>query len=314
MEVISTSSSYSGILNNLMAAETEQTNLSNQVSSGQVATDLQGYASNAETLTAMQSVQAQVTGYLNNSQVTSSELDTQNTALTQITSAATSASQAVTTALAAGNGATLMQSLQSAFGNAVQGLNTTYNGSYVFAGGNSSTAPVSVTDLTSLAAAPSVASVFTNGQYVAQTQVTSSTTVQTGQLASSLGTPLMTALSAIEAYNQGPNGPFNGPLTAAQTTFLQGQIASLNSAATGLTTATSQNGEAQSEVASAQTALTSQQTSLATMIDNVTQVNLALASSQLSQAQLAVQASSRVFEALQSSSLLAVLQATGSAG
>jgi flagellar hook-associated protein 3 FlgL len=314
MERISTSSSYSGILNNLMSAEAQQTNLSNQVSSGQVATDLQGYASNAETLTAMQSVQAQVTGYLNNSQVTSSELDTQNTALTQISSAATSASQAVTTALAAGDGSTLMQSLQSAFGNAVQGLNATYNGSYVFAGGNSSTAPVSVTDLTSLTAAPSVASVFTNGQYVAQTQVTSSTTVQTGQLASSLGTPLMTALSAIEAYNQGPNGPFNGQLTAAQTTFLQGQIAGLNSAATGLTTATSQNGEAQSEVASAQTALTSQQTSLATMIDNVTQVNLALASSQLSQAQLVVQASSRVFEALQSSSLLAVLQATGSAG
>ena len=64
-------------------------------------------------------------------------------------------------------------------------------------------------------------------------------------------------------------------------------------------------------MASAQTALTSQQTSLTGLIGNITNVNLAQASSNLSQAQLAVQASSRVFEALQSSSLLAVLTASG---
>jgi len=314
MERISTSSAYNGVLNNLMAAETQQTNISDQISSEQVATDLQGYGGSAATLTAMQSVQAQVTGYLSNSQTTAAELSTQDTALTQITSAATGASQAITTALATGSGDTLMQSLQAEFQNAVQGLNTTFNGNYVFAGGNSSTAPVNVTSLTALGAAPTVAGVFTNGQYVANTQITSSTSVQTGQLASTLGTPLFTALQAIAAYDAGPNGPLSGTLTTAQQTFLQGQITALNTAGTGLTTATAQNGEAQAQVTSAQTALTNQQTSLSGLIGNITNVNLAQASSQLAQAQLAVQASSRVFEALQSSSLLAVLQATGSAG
>lgn len=309
MERISTASSYSGVLNNLLAAETNQTNISNQISSEQISTDLQGYGAQAETLTAMQSVQAQVTGYLSNSQTTASELSTQDTALTQISSAATSASQAITTALASGNGDTLTQSLQAAFQNAVQGLNTTFNGNYVFSGGNTGTAPVNVTSLAALAAAPTIAGVFTNEQHITTTQITATTSVQTGQLASQLGTPLFTALQVIAN-----NGPYSGTLTPAQQTTLQAQLTAINSAGTGLTTATAQNGQAQAEVTSAQTALTNQQTSLSELIGNITNVNLAQASSDLSQAQLAVQASSRVFEALQSSSLLAVLQATGSAG
>jgi flagellar hook-associated protein 3 FlgL len=311
MDRISTSTQYNGILSNIMAAETKQSNISNQISSQQVSTDLQGYASNAETLTALQSVQAQTTGYLANSQITSAELSTQDTALTQVQSAATSASKAVTDAIASGTGSTLMQSLDVAYQNAVQGLNTTFNGNYVFAGGNSSTAPVTATSLTALGAASPLSSVFTNGQHIASTQVTSTASVQTGFLASQLGTPLFTALQAIQQYDQGPNGPLSGSLNQTQQTFLQGQIANLTSAATGLTTATSQNGQAQAQVASAQTALTSQQTSLTGLIGNITNVNLAQASSDLSQAQLAVQASSRVFEALQSSSLLSVLTASG---
>jgi flagellar hook-associated protein 3 FlgL len=311
MDRISTSSAYNGVLNNLLAAESQQTNIGNQISSQQVSTNLQGYGSNAETLTALQSLLTQTTGYLNNSQVTSSALSTQDTALTQLNSAATDASQAVTTALAAGNGNTLIQSLQTAFQNAVQGLNTTFNGNYVFAGGNSNAAPVNVTSLNGLAAAPTVAGVFTNEQHVANTQITSTTSIQTGFLANQLGTPLFTALQAIAQYDQGPNGPLSGNLTQAQQTFLQGELTSLNTAATNLTTSVSQNGQAQAEVTSAQTDLTNQQSSLNGLIGNITNVNLAQASSDLSQAQLAVQASSRVFEALQSSSLLAVLQATG---
>ncbi|HEX4182611.1 MAG TPA: flagellin [Caulobacteraceae bacterium] len=311
MERISTSTAYSGVLNNLMAAENQQTTIGNQISSMQMATDLQGYASHAETLTALQTLQAQVTGYLNNATITSNELTTQDTALTQLGNAASSASQAVNTAIASGNGDTLMQQLQAAFQNAVQGLNSTSNGAYVFSGGNSNTAPVSINTLTALVAAPSVASVFTNTQHVTTTQFTANLSVQTGFLANQLGTPLFTAMQQIAAYDQGPNGPFGGTLTAAQQTFLEGEVAGLSSAGTGITAATAQNGQAQSELTNSQTDLGNQQTTLQGLIGNITNVDLAQASSQLSQAQLAVQASSRVFESLQSSSLMAVLTASG---
>jgi flagellar hook-associated protein 3 FlgL len=311
MTQISTASAYAGVLNNLLAAETQQTNIGAQISSEQVATNLQGYSSKAESLTALQSVLAQVTGYLNNSQNTQAQLSTQDTALTQIGSAATDAAQAVRTALAAGNGDTLVQSLQSAFQNAVQGLNATFNGNFVFGGGNANTPPVSVSSLSALGAAPSVASVFTNGQFITNTQITSTTNIQTGFVASQLGTPLFTVLQSIQTFDQGPNGPFADPLTPAQQTFLQGQITALNTASTSLNDSTSQNGQAQAQLTNAQTDLTNQQTSLNGLIGDITNVNLAQASSQLSQAQTAVQASARVFEALQTSSLLSILTASG---
>ena len=49
MERISTASAYSAIIANLMASQSKLTTINDQVSSGQNATDLQGYGSSAET-------------------------------------------------------------------------------------------------------------------------------------------------------------------------------------------------------------------------------------------------------------------------
>lgn len=311
MQIISTATAYNTVLNNLMAAESQETTISAQVSSGENATDLQGYASSSETLIAMQNVQSQVNGFLNSGQVLTAKLSAQSTALGQVGDAVTSASTAITNALAAGNGDTVMQALSSAFDNAVQGLNTTFNGQYLFAGGQVNTPPISsTTNLNSLTTAPSIASLFNNDQVIQTAQVNQNTTLQTGFLASNLGSNLFTTMQAIVAYDQGPNGPFSGTLTQAQTTFLQGQIANLNSEATALNTASGQNGLTQSEVASAQTDLGNQQTTLQTMIGNIANTNMAQAASNLQQAQLAVQASAKVFQALENSSLVTLLPNT----
>jgi flagellar hook-associated protein 3 FlgL len=306
MNRISTSDTYSAVIANMMAAQSQQTIDSNQLSSGNVASDLQGYSAHAETLTAMQTVQSQVGSYLNQDQILSDKLTTQDTALQQTANAATGASQAITSALAAGVGDNLMQSLEGQFQSAVQGLNTTYNGQYIFAGGQVNTPPVSVNSLAALGAASPVSSVFQNDQQVSSSQISQNTTVQTGFLASNLGTNLLTAFQAIQN-----NGPYTGPLTTAQITFLQGQLANINSAASALTTSAAQNGGIQSQVSNTQTDLTNYQTTLATMIGNITDANVAQVSANLQQAQLAVQASAQVFLALQNSSLLAVLTAAG---
>jgi flagellar hook-associated protein 3 FlgL len=307
MQIISTSTAYNTVLSNLMTAETREGNISAQVSSGENATDLQGYASNAETLIAMQTVQSQVTGFISTGQVLTAKLSSQATGLSQVGDAITSASSAVTNALAAGSGDDLMASLQSAFNNAVQGMNTTFNGQYVFGGGQVTTAPVTATQLSDLTAAPSIASLFNNDQVIQSAQVNQNTTLPTGILASSIGTPLFNVLQTIEAYNQGPNGPLTGTLTAAQTTFLQGQITALTNASNALNTVSGQNGLVQSEVASTQTDLNNQQTSLQTMSGDITNTNMAQAASNLQQAQLAIQASAKVFAALESSSLVTLL-------
>jgi len=310
MQRISTADSYAAVIANMQQAQTQLSTASNQISSGETATDLQGYAAHAETLTAMQTVNNQVTGYLSNDSILANKLTTQDTGLQQVAGAATGASQAINSAIANNTGDTLMQSLEIQFQSATEGLNSTYNGEYVFAGGQVTTPPVSASSMSALAAVP-IASIFQNDQQVTTSQIDQNTTVQTGFLASTLGTPLMTAFQAIQNFANGPNGPFSGQLTATQVTFLQGQIASLNTAAGTLNGQAAQNGGVQAQLTNTQTDLTDQQNTLGTMIGNIAAANVAQATANLQEAQLAIQASAQVFLALQNTSLLAVLSASG---
>jgi flagellar hook-associated protein 3 FlgL len=311
---VSTASAYSAVLSNLMQAEVSETNAGNQLSSTEQASDLQGYGGNSETLMALQGTTTQVTGYLNNTQTVSAQLATQNTALTEVASAASGASQAITEALAQNTGVSLMSSLQDAFGSAVDGLNTTYNGQYLFSGGQVNTPAVSASSLSDLTSAPSIGSLFNNDQNVASTQLDSNTNITTGFLASDVGSPLFSALQAIEAYNQGPNGPLSGTLTSAQATFLTSQVANLSTVEANLNDAVAQNGQAQTEVTNVQSSLASQQTMLQGLVSNITDANLAQASTNLQQAQLSIQAAGQVFQALNASSLLNSLGAVPAVG
>ncbi len=311
MNQISTSSAYGSVLTSLMAAEAQQSQIGAQISSGQTASDLKGYGGAAANLTALQATNTQVGGYITQTQVVGAQLSVQDAALQQVAGAGAGARLAVENVVAAGDGTTLMQSLQASFQTAISGLNTTYNGQYLFSGGQSNTQPVTATNLTDLTAAPSVASLFQNGQLVTTAQLDPSTNVSTGVLADQVGTPLFNVLQNIEAYNQGPNGPFSGPLTAAQTAFLSAQLSTLSQVNTGLTNVVAQNGIVQSQVTATQTTLTNQQTMLAGLMSNITSADLATASTNLQEVQLSIQASEQVLISLKSSSLLNLLSPTG---
>ena len=306
MTRVATASTYSAVLDNLMAAQQKQIDAATRVSSQKQATDLKGYSANAETLAALQANQTAVQGYLDQSTVLSNKLSTQDLALNQMADAATGASQSIKDALASGSGDTIMQALQGYFQNAVGGLNQKFDGHYLFSGGQVDTQPVSSTQLSDLTSS-SIASQFHNDNYVTSNQLDESTTIKSGFLADGLGTQLFTAFQAIEAYNQGPNGPFTGSLTTAQQTFLQGQISGFDTAATNLTNTAGQNGLMQNQVDAANTDLTSRQTMLQTLTGKITDADPAQAAADLSQAQYAVQAAAQVFASLKASSLLTLL-------
>jgi len=151
-----------------------------------------------------------------------------------------------------------------------------------------------------------VPGVFTNDEHAASNQINSNTTLQTGFLADQLGTPLFTAMQSIENFQQSI-GSFDGPLSEAQKTFLQTQLTAIQSATTGVTAATAQNGLTQKQVDTNVTALTAQQTSLTGLIGNMTDADLAQASTNLATAQQSIQASAQVFETLKNSSLVNLL-------
>jgi flagellar hook-associated protein 3 FlgL len=307
MTRVSTSGNFGVMTSNLMRAQVLQNVAGEQVSSQKNATDLKGYARNAEVLTAMKSAQAKVAGFLDQTTLVSNRLDVQDTGIGQISDATQSARDAIANAIAAGSAETLMQQMNGAFGDVVQGLNSKSSGRYVFAGAKSDTMPTTATSMADLTAAPSTASLFQNDQYITSNRVDDTTSVDTGQLADKLGTGVFNAFKQVQAYVDA-NGPFTGKLTQAQTDFLTGLLPTFDGVKTGLVTAQAQNGLNQQRFDQAKTDLTSQSDTLTTMVGGITDVDMAEAVTRLESAKLAVQASAQVFASLQNSSLLNVLK------
>jgi flagellar hook-associated protein 3 FlgL len=252
-------------------------------------------------------VDARITQYqAGNSQI-AAKLTTQDQALSAVADSATAVRQAIADALASGDAGVLMQQVSDQFGAAVSGLNAQFDGKYLFAGGKITTPPVSATQLSDLTSGPPIASFFQNDSLQVKAKLDDSTTVNTGQLASNLGTPMMAAFQALKAFDQGPNGPLNGQLTAAQQAFLTTQMSTWVGVATNLTNQTAQNGLVQKQVDDVAANLVTQQNTLTGMIGNITDADMAKAATDLSNAQLSVQATAKVLQALQSSSLLTLL-------
>ena len=306
---VSTAGNYSAILANLMAAENRQVNAENRVSSQKNGEDLKAYANQAETLTAMRTVSARIDNYQSQNSQIASKLTTQDQALSSVADAGNQVRQAIANAIAAGDANTLMQVAQNQLQIATSGLNQQFDGKYLFAGTQINTKPVTVTQLSDLTSGPPIASFFKNDANKVQAKLDDSTTVTTGQLADALGTPMMQAFQALQAFDQGAGGPLNGKLTAAQEAFLTAQLTNWATIGKNLTTQAAQNGLVQKQVDDTAASLVTQSNSLTIMIGHITNADLAKAATDLSNAQLSVQASARVLQALQSSSLLNLLPA-----
>jgi flagellar hook-associated protein 3 FlgL len=292
---------------NLMRAQVLQNTAGEQVSSQKNATDFKGYAKNAEVLTAMKTAQAKVSGFLDQTTMVSNRLDVQDIGIGQVADATQDARDAVANAIAAGSAETLMQQLSGAFGDIVQGLNSKFNGRYVFAGAKSDTQPTTATKMSDLTAGPPISSLFQNDQYITSNRIDDTTSVDTGQLADKLGTNVYGVFQQVQAYVDA-NGPFTGKLTQTQSDFLKGLLPTLDTVKTGLVTAQAQNGLNQKRFETAKTDLSDQSDTLTTMVGGITDVDMAEAVTRLESAKLAVQASAQVFASLQNSSLLNVLK------
>jgi flagellar hook-associated protein 3 FlgL len=313
MDRVSTLSTYTSVINNLLTAENRQNQADLQISSGKVASDLKGFGSTAEALTAAQALKTRVDGYVQTATNVSSQLSAQDSALTEVSGAGQNARAAIAQALAGGSAEGLMASIQSAFSQAVDGLNTQFNGVYLFSGGKVTTAPVAAKTLSDLTSPPP-GGVFQNDQLASTSRLNETTTLNTGMLASTVGGPLFNAFQAVEALDQGPSGPLTGQLTPAQTTALTNLLHTFDAANQGMTQTVAQNGLIQNQVAAIQTAQTQRQTNLQITIGDMADVDMGQASAQLSQAQTALQASARVFMALQNTSLLNLLGGGGGGG
>ena len=253
------------------------------------------------------------TDMLNNLQV---KLNFQQAALGQVSDVAANLKQTLINALANGQGEGIMTDVNSYFSQAVQAINAQYGGDYLFSGGQTQTKPFTATAITQLVAAPpgpnpAVSSFFQNGNLTPNNRVDDQTTIPTGFLATDVGQQIMQIFQDIQTFQQSAGGNFGGQLTQAQQTFLQNEITTLDGVVTATTQTTANGGDIQKRVETATQAQSDRQTTLKNVLGDITDVNMAQAATDLSQAQSAVQASAQVFLALKGMSLLNYLSPGG---
>ena len=307
---VTTANTYGAILSDLMAAQNRQTTAGQQVATGKLGSDLVGFGSQTRNIVATNTVKARVDTMVDQLKSLNVKMNFQQSAVQQVSDVASQLKLSLTNALASGQGDGVMSDVTSFFSQAMQALNTQYGGDYLFSGGQAQTKPFTATGLSDLNSPATVSSFFMDGGLIPTNQIDDSTTIQTGFLASDLGQSLMTSFQDIQNFQQGAGGNFGGQLTTAQQNFLQSAITTLDGVVTSTTQTTAQGGDIQKRVESATTAQTTRQTTLTNMLGDLTDVNMAKAASDLSQAQSAVQASAQVFMTLKGMSLLNYLSST----
>lgn len=306
---VTTPGNYAAVLANLLAAQQRQQDAGDKVSTGKNGSDLKDFAQSAELLTGMRSLQTRLKTYQDQNSQVADKLSTQDTAITGVATAAQNIRQIMSDALASGRVDTLVEDIQAQMNDAVENMNARYNGQYVFAGGQIDTRPVTASQLSDLTAPPAViANFFKNDNFKSQAKLDDSTSITTGVLASDIGTKFLTQLQAFESFNQGAGGPFTGQMTAAQKTFLEGQLSSWDQVRSDVTDLAAHNGSNAKRVDTVAADLGNRTNSLTGMLSDITDADMGAAAAALQQAQLSVQAAAYVFQGLQNSSLINLLK------
>jgi flagellar hook-associated protein 3 FlgL len=300
------------LLSQIQAAASQLDKTQTQVSSGKVSSDYAGLGDQVSLLEAARTAATKADAYQTNTTQAVTQADLQDTQLSSLSDLADQLRQAITTSVANGDGSTLMSTVQGIFDQASQILNTKdANGNYIYGGDKDSTAPLSVTSLSQLAALPSASDAFVNGTMKKSVMVSDGQSVQVGVLASDIGTGLMQTLKDVAGFDAGASGNFAGTtnLTEAQSDFLTSELPTSIAAATGINTAAASNGFVYNQLKDA----SDQQSSLSTMyqgfVSNIENVDMPTALTQLSQNQVALQAAVEVTSQLNQVSLLNYLPA-----
>ncbi len=305
MTRVATFGNYQSALLDLMSAQARAAEAQERVATQKNATDLTGFGRQSETLTALKGSQSRIQGFIDTSAAVSARLTTQDLALGQVKDAITGVRDAVGSAISTDSGALLMLELDGHFQSARGGLNMRHHGGYLFAGNSTATTPVAATSLAELAAAPDVASLFSNDTLKTASRVAEGTTLETGFLADELGTDILGILRDIQTFHATPgSGPLAGKLTAPQKAFLSTQLARLEQAGTAVVDKMARTGSLAKQVESITDGHEAQKAALDELVAGRTDADMAKAITDLQLSQVAIQASAQVISQLRQVSLL----------
>jgi len=275
-----------------------------QISSGKKFDDYQGLAGQTNTVLGSRSFQARVEGYQQSIDTIRGKLDANDVQLTGLIQSLTTLKEAVQDTLSNNQAEGFSELLEQTFNFISSGLNTNFDGTFLFAGAETGTRPVNVTELVDLAALPSVSDAFDNGSIGFEARIADGVDLEFGLLADDVGTDVFQELLDLYNLDQGGSGPFEGELDATQFGLLQGQIASLESALDGLRQTQVKNGLAFERLEVVDEQHSDTHVFLEVFIADLEDVDIAEAVTRLNNDQVALEASYRAIGSLSQLSLL----------
>ncbi|MEM9964828.1 MAG: flagellin [Asticcacaulis sp.] len=303
---VSTGQMWDSALFNLLQAQSRHADVNKQIGTEKIATDIGGYGRQSEVIASYQSSAKSIDTYTDLAKSVGARLDVQNLALEQSGEALLSARDSLMDALATDNLDNLMSTLESHYAAFAGGLNTQYQGQYLFGGGQDTNAPLAFGSLSSLET-PAVNDTFVNGTVKKVSKIDPSTSLQTGMLASELGSEGVELFRELKAFADARGG-LSGQMDSATRDYIQTLTTSFTKAYEGMVQKTALNGSYQAKVDTTITALDNQSLTLNGLISDKTAVNMAEAYVKLEQADLAIQASAQIVANLKSTSLLDLLR------
>ncbi|MFZ5609679.1 MAG: hypothetical protein ACOY99_08715 [Pseudomonadota bacterium] len=215
-----------GILNNQSRIFEAQ----KQVNTGKKTDEFRGIASQTSTLVGAKSLLARTQSYLNAGAEADRTISAYDVQLNFILENARNLRQTVLEAISNNEAVGFGGILGDAFNLITSALNTKVGGKFLFSGSRSDQPAVNTTTLSDLIALPTASDAFDNDQLKASTRVTDGFDLSYGVLAEDIGSGLFASIKRLAEFNAGPGGPIDGALTAAQRTFLEGELQQLDGA------------------------------------------------------------------------------------
>jgi flagellar hook-associated protein 3 FlgL len=271
------------------------------------ASDLKGYGREAQTLVSAERLVARTQAFQANARELTTRMQIQDVAIGRAAEVVSQLKDALFQNVSLDKGTGVRVALDEAFAVIKDAMNTNIGGRYLFGGVMNQDAPITATSLTDLANNPLEDSLAT-GEAAQLMRVEDGRTIQAGLVADTVVTDALASLKRLAELDQGPDGPFDGQLTATQRTALQGELQTLSRAFDNILTSQAENGRLLKDVDNASNRLTAQYNALDEAIGGIVNVDLAEVAVRLNQAQFAYQSSASVFNTLRGMSLLNILK------
>ncbi|HVY89053.1 MAG TPA: flagellin [Hyphomonadaceae bacterium] len=294
-------------LADIAKAQQQLVEAARQSSAQTKADDLKGYGREAQTLVSAERLVARTNGFMSTARELDTRMQIQDVALGRAADAVSTLKEDLFQNVGLESGEGIRARLDEAFSVLKDAMNSNLGGRYLFGGVLNDRPPVKAASLTDLANNP-LSDSLEQGADPQVMRVEEGRTVQAGVVADDVISDAMASIKRLAEFDQGPNGPFSGDLTATQKQAIQDELANLSSAFDKILSQQAENGRLSKEVDSANDRQKSQLDALNGAIGGITNVDLAEVAVKLNQAQYAYQASAGVFNVLRNMSLLDALK------